>query len=234
MASSNTTITIIKSYDDLYSRKDFVHFKQDRIYIQKLCALLTDPQKASVLDVGCGRGYWSQLFHECGVGRVVGIDISTVGLNIARREYPGVEFLLGDARHLQFNDQTFDLIFCQGLSEFNTTDLSKTRPVGLEILRCLKDNGWFVFASATNLSGKDSGSWVQHKPESIGVFLQSLGCEIAASYLIDRLIFLRFFRQYSINSFFSKLVFPIICRITRLRICMVVIARKKQTLNMNC
>jgi ubiquinone/menaquinone biosynthesis C-methylase UbiE len=215
-------------YDDFYNKKDFIHFKQDRTYVQLLCSFLPDPTNSSVLDVGCGRGYWSKLFHECGVGEVVGIDISYVGLNIARQESPAVKFILANANHLQFEDKTFDMVFCQGLSEFNTYDLSKTRNVVEELLRCLKDNGLFILAVSTNLSGKKRNGWIHHKPNRVVSYLASLGCQIEATYFIDRAVFLRLLGRHSVNSLFSKYLLPIICHITQLPACLVCITRKKR------
>ncbi len=226
MASSEISSTLVKEYDEMYRQNDFIHFKQDRKYIRKLCSFLSDPGNSAVLDVGCGRGYWTKLFKECGVGRAVGIDISRTGLDIARQEAPSAEFVLADARHLQFGDNTFDMIFCQGLSDFNTDELAKAE-AGTELLRCLKKGGLFIFATTTNLTGKKRGSWVQHKPENIRYYLRTLGYDIEAAYLIDRVIFLRLLGKYVFSSFFSKYAIPAICRLTGLRGQYICIGRKK-------
>jgi len=54
---------------------------------------------ASVLDVGCGAGAWTELFAQR-YGRVVGVDASVGMLAAARRRLAGqsnVELVLGDA-----------------------------------------------------------------------------------------------------------------------------------------
>lgn len=226
MASKGISNTLVQEYNEMYRQHDFIHFKQDRIYIRKLCSFLPDIRHSSVLDVGCGRGYWTKLFQECGVGRAVGIDISRIGLDIARREVPSAEFVLADARHLQFRDNTFDIIFCQGLSDFNIEDLAQAE-AGPELLRCLKNNGLFIFATSTNLTGKKRGTWIQHKPEYIRYYLRTLGYQIEANYLIDRVIFLRLLGSHVFNGFFSKYTIPAICRLTGLRGQFICIGRKK-------
>jgi ubiquinone/menaquinone biosynthesis C-methylase UbiE len=226
MASSEITGALVKEYDEMYRKNDFVHFKQDRIYIRKLCSFLADPGQSSVLDVGCGRGYWTRLFQEGGIGRVVGIDISQIGLEAARREVPGAEFIEADARHLQFADKSFDVIFCQGLSDFNTPDLSGAE-AGPELYRCLKEGGLFIFATTSNLSGKKRITWMQHKPEDVRIYLRTLGYQIEATYFIDRVIFLRLFGKYVFHSFFSKYTIPAICRLTGLRGQLICIGRKR-------
>jgi ubiquinone/menaquinone biosynthesis C-methylase UbiE len=227
MTSIETTNTHVKEYDDFYSKKDFIHFKQDRIYIQKLCSFLPDPRNSSILDVGCGRGYWSNLFHDCGVGRVVGIDVSQTGLDIARQAVPSAEFILADANHLHFEEDTFDMVFCQGLSDYNTEDFSAVETMGRELLRFSKKDGLFVFAYSTNLSGRKRGNWIQHKPEKIKNYLRSLGCQLEAVYIIDRVIFLRLLGRHVFNGVFSKYTIPAICHLTKLRAHLICIGRKK-------
>lgn len=64
----------------------------------------------SALDVACGSGkLTAQLARIAGrSGRVVGLDFSPQMLEVARAEYPGVEFLDGDALNLPFEDASFD------------------------------------------------------------------------------------------------------------------------------
>jgi demethylmenaquinone methyltransferase/2-methoxy-6-polyprenyl-1,4-benzoquinol methylase len=64
----------------------------------------------TAIDVACGSG---KLTAELGrlalpKGRVVGIDFSPQMLEIARREYPMLEFVDGDALAIPFDDGTFD------------------------------------------------------------------------------------------------------------------------------
>lgn len=44
-----------------------------------------------VLDVGCGRGFWSDRFAKSGAD-VVGIDASSSGIERARHSYPNLDF----------------------------------------------------------------------------------------------------------------------------------------------
>jgi ubiquinone/menaquinone biosynthesis C-methylase UbiE len=214
-------------YDDFYRKKDFRHFKQDRVYIQLLCTYLLNPSESIVLDVGCGKGYWSKLFRECGIGHIIGSDISRTAINIAR-QFDSVDFMLSDANHCNFRDETFDLVFCQGLPLFNIDDLLILKILGFEFLRCLKNNGIFVFAWATNLSGKrNKNSWINHKQESIQNYLVNLGYQIEATYLIDRLFFLRIFGRNVDKNIFTKYILPAICRLTKLPVYVVFIVRKK-------
>jgi demethylmenaquinone methyltransferase / 2-methoxy-6-polyprenyl-1,4-benzoquinol methylase len=64
----------------------------------------------SALDVACGSGkLTAELAKIAGPhGRVVGLDFSPQMLEVARRAYPGLEFVEGDALNLPFDDSTFD------------------------------------------------------------------------------------------------------------------------------
>ena len=227
MISKSESEEAIASYDAIYLKRDFVHFKQDKKYVRFLVSKLRNLETSLVLDVGCGRGFWSGLFKENMVGRVVGIDISQTGLRMAREAIPDVEFSLADATRLPYADRSFDMIFCQGLSIFSIDDLSKVKTTGLELLRCLKDDGVFVFAYATNLSGKMKGGWFHHRQAAVVDHFRSLGCTIANTYLVERLIMLRLFGKLAINSTFLKHTLPVVCRITGLPICLVIIAGKR-------
>ena len=59
--------------------------------------LLRDvPAGAKVLDLGCGNGSFLSLFQDRG-GKLYGADFSTTGSQIARENFPGIEFFLADA-----------------------------------------------------------------------------------------------------------------------------------------
>jgi len=64
----------------------------------------------SALDVACGSGrLTAELARIAGPkGRVVGLDFSAQMLGIARRSYPSIEFVEGDALKLPFDDRAFD------------------------------------------------------------------------------------------------------------------------------
>jgi SAM-dependent methyltransferase len=71
------------------------------------------PAGARVLEVGCGTGAVTrELAGWPGVAEVVGLDPSPTFLASARRHHsPGnVEFVEGDARALQFQDRSFDVV----------------------------------------------------------------------------------------------------------------------------
>lgn len=77
-----------------------------------LLAHLLKPEKgASVLDVGCGTGYFSRRFAQTGL-TVTGIDQDAEALDFARgqdkRQDDKVSYLQANARDLPFSDHSFD------------------------------------------------------------------------------------------------------------------------------
>jgi ubiquinone/menaquinone biosynthesis C-methylase UbiE len=78
------------------------------------------PKKGNtLLDIGCGTGYFSYYFHSLGL-RVTGIDSSQKMLNVAKNKGENIEFVQSDAHKLNYQDNSFDITtmitsleFCQ-------------------------------------------------------------------------------------------------------------------------
>jgi ubiquinone/menaquinone biosynthesis C-methylase UbiE len=77
-----------------------------------------------ILDVACGTGIVSRLaiaYVEVSAGKVVGADINSVMLNVARHRSAGkdIHWKEGSAMSLPFPNESFDLVICQqGLQFF--------------------------------------------------------------------------------------------------------------------
>ncbi len=65
------------------------------------------PDEAKVLDVGCGAGFASMYLAEKGFS-VVGIDISSEMIRLARELIPDVNFMEMDMTKITFSDESFD------------------------------------------------------------------------------------------------------------------------------
>jgi len=64
------------------------------------------PPAESILDAGCGEGYYLGSF-----GRGCGVDISTAAIDFAARRYPQCEWIVANAdRFIPYADASFDLI----------------------------------------------------------------------------------------------------------------------------
>jgi ubiquinone/menaquinone biosynthesis C-methylase UbiE len=73
-----------------------------------------------VLDLGCGTGHLAQEVRVLTDGRVVGVDLSSEMIELARAAAPeGIEFLTGAAEELDL-PEAFDAIFCNSAFQWFT------------------------------------------------------------------------------------------------------------------
>lgn len=72
-----------------------------------LLRLLEPRAGDTLLDVGCGTGYFSRRLAQAGV-RVTGVDHDPSALDFAAKRGGGVSYLQADARKLPFADRSFD------------------------------------------------------------------------------------------------------------------------------
>ncbi|OIQ98110.1 23S rRNA (guanine(745)-N(1))-methyltransferase [mine drainage metagenome] len=77
-----------------------------------LASLLAPRPGETLLDVGCGTGYFTRRFADKATeGNVVGVDIDTEMLRFANEHSePNIGFVAADARQLPFRDKSFDLV----------------------------------------------------------------------------------------------------------------------------
>ena len=98
-------------------------------------------QGAAVLDIATGRGaILKEALNAIGPkGKIVGIDISSNMIEETKRRYnfPNVDLLCMDAENLEFDNESFDYVFC-GFALFFFPDLQKALK---EIHRVLKPSG---------------------------------------------------------------------------------------------
>lgn len=76
--------------------------------LRKLCR---EGEKASVLEVGCSSGFYSEVFAVAGLPvDYTGCDYSTSFVDLARKSYPGLRFDIEDATALRYPDSAFDVV----------------------------------------------------------------------------------------------------------------------------
>jgi len=75
---------------------------------QLLLGLLQQQAGESLLDVGCGTGWFTRRFAQIPNLSVTGLDIEPLWLNYARQQDSRTHYLLGDACCLPFVDKSFD------------------------------------------------------------------------------------------------------------------------------
>jgi SAM-dependent methyltransferase len=81
----------------------------------------------AVLDVGCGSGYYSDIFATLlpGATQYSGVDYSDAMIARARDRYPLTTFVVADGANLPYADSAFDVVF-NGVSLMHIIDYQAT------------------------------------------------------------------------------------------------------------
>jgi SAM-dependent methyltransferase len=79
--------------------------------IELLCKQLRPRPGESLLDVGCGTGFFTRAFANRTTGKVIGVDIDTEYVECAcRRDTAGSYSAVADVRALPFRNASFDMV----------------------------------------------------------------------------------------------------------------------------
>lgn len=97
--------------------------------------------KSNLLDIACGPGYVSAEAARRG-WTVTGIDFSESMVALARRNFPEINFQLGDAEALSFADGSFDA----AVMNFGILHLAQPEAALREACRVLRQGGQFAFS----------------------------------------------------------------------------------------
>lgn len=116
--------------------------KADPEITKKLIKYLHPMKEGYYLDVGCGSGNYTQAIFETG-SRICGVDISEEMLGKARKKNSQIEWVMGDARKLPFENNQFD----GAASILATHHIKDIEQSFKEVCRVLK-NGYFIIFTA--------------------------------------------------------------------------------------
>lgn len=125
--------------------------------------LTHDLSDLKVLDLGCGTGYFSQLLALRGA-KVTALDLSEAMLTEcqSRCESLLVSYIKGDAEHLPFEDQSFDLIFSSLALQWCT----QLQPLMFSLIKVLKPKGKLLYSTLLDGSlGELRAAWQQVDPK---------------------------------------------------------------------
>jgi SAM-dependent methyltransferase len=97
----------------------------------------------SVLCIGCGTGQECHSIRELGAKKVIGVDLASELVKIARRDFADIDFHVMDMEKLQFPRNFFDVIY-SSLTIHYLKDWGKALA---EAHRVLKPGGTFLFST---------------------------------------------------------------------------------------
>ncbi|CAN5659706.1 hypothetical protein BH18ACI4_BH18ACI4_09790 [soil metagenome] len=154
------------AYDSMYRKENYFGYRR-WLYGPFLAALATKAglrRGSSVLDAGCGQGFFAALLSELGF-TVLGVDVSPAGVETANTRFGSstTSFRTGDIMSLPYNC-TFDCVYCRSCSLYNDHDLQRLHCVTDVLLSYIKPGGVLIFDYYTKLSPrKTSSSWRYHQ-----------------------------------------------------------------------
>ena len=111
-----TDKTTIKSYDG-YAQKWADKMKAGKRpahdFLEKpaMHSLLPNLKNKNILCLGCGTGEECYSLKSKGAQSVTGVDISAGMIEIAKKNFPDLEFKVGDVENLKFKKESFDLVY---------------------------------------------------------------------------------------------------------------------------
>ncbi len=96
----------------------------------------------TVLDLGCGYGWYTEYFRQIGA-KAVGCDGAAKMIELSKAQYPKCQFDVVDAeKAFPYENDTFDLVFCNQV----LMDLENIDNLLTEVQRVLKPGGTFYMA----------------------------------------------------------------------------------------
>jgi SAM-dependent methyltransferase len=134
----------------MYTDYPYNKFGYDRTRLSsKFLDLLIDvkdKKNKNVYDIGCGGGYWFDVYEKQGFSKenIVGLDQSTSAVKIIKEK--GYTVYEGDALNLPFADEVSDITICNGVIH-HTVD---SRKAFSELCRITK-NGGEIMVSVYNI-----------------------------------------------------------------------------------
>jgi len=134
----NLYTTLAKLYDEIYPK--IFSYKRDAGLVNKICKKF---KLKKILEVGCGTGHLAKLIKESGYD-IIGTDLYTEMLTLARKNAPNVKFLKQDMRDLKLK-QRFDAVICFGKSFTYMTTNEEVEKALNSFNKVLKKGGVLIF-----------------------------------------------------------------------------------------
>lgn len=144
------------------------------------------PAEANVLDIGCGTGFYINLWTGMGAKSVKGVDITQTSVDLLSSKFPQATFAKGDAgdvdglRKAGIEDGSLDAISTMDVL-FHIVDDSRFQEALNNIGRALKPGG--VFFVSDNFVHGEAIRLEHHVSRSLAEYTSALD---AAGFVIER------------------------------------------------
>lgn len=140
----------IKSVENVFNAiaNEYVeYFKDDWEFIEEIKEFSQlFNEKSTILDLGCGSGYITKYLSDLGLN-AIGIDFSSEMVNIAKKRYPNVKFILDNFIDIEksFKENSVDGL----ISIYSLYFIPKEQFENIlkSLSKILKKNGKFLFVT---------------------------------------------------------------------------------------
>lgn len=136
------------NYDEIAREYKKAKLHPWRAHIERhtLTCLIGDLDGKTLIDLGCGEGYYTREWRTRGASPVLGVDLSAGMIQLARAEEArnplGIEYRVGDVRLLAVSEQ-YDVVFAAYLLNY-ARDKEDLIAMCRAVSRCLKPGGLFL------------------------------------------------------------------------------------------
>jgi 23S rRNA (guanine745-N1)-methyltransferase len=121
------------STDMVLARREFLQAGHYQPLRDACLALLASLQAQTLLDIGCGEGYYTSALAAL-ASEAIGLDIAKSAIRLAARRFCGITWLVGSAAHLPLADASVDLV-CSLFSQLQMAELQRVlQPSGHVLL----------------------------------------------------------------------------------------------------
>ncbi|MEO8399667.1 MAG: methyltransferase domain-containing protein [Ignavibacteriaceae bacterium] len=118
-------------------------------------------KKGKLIDLGCGPGQTTKFLFDCGFKEIIGTDLSTEMINIAKTINPKINFETADILNLNYNDNFFgSAVAFYSIVHF---DYKQIKTAFKEINKVLRKNGQFLFSFHIGNDIKHLDEFLEHK-----------------------------------------------------------------------
>ena len=135
------------NFEEKYIDKDqYEYWLVNRRYLfEKYLAVINSMKDGgTILDIGCGQGYFLDLARETG-WKVTGVDLSEKACEFIREEY-GIEAIQGQLQTIDFSPGAFDVVTLWDVLYYVRDPFEELKT----IYTILKDDGMLVLRLPTN------------------------------------------------------------------------------------
>lgn len=113
-----------------------------------------------ILDLGCGAGRTTFALYNLGYKNIIGVDIAEKLIEYAKNysedNNVNIDFEVGDATKLRFDDNTFDVVIFSYNGMQCIPGEENRKNVLKEVHRVLKPNGYYIFTAHDRHNPKSS------------------------------------------------------------------------------